>query len=346
MKPLRKIAGFLIILIIGLPLLLGIIWAVGLTKGAVSPEFVSELPQEIIEEVPNLVDEVFEEAKNREVITDVNTRAWLDAAARAGISPREVMIETGLIDWMENELSASLEKIGEILRGEIRIREISINLKPLKVALSDEAIDLYIQEIIEALPPCKDEDLELWQGLSRKDKDLIELPACRPEPSIVKNFLEAERIRRVEEIPDEFTVFENIHALPFGISRFMSLVSYTLFLIPALFILLGAIIASTSPASFFRWFGLSTLIGGFISLVLAFFTKNLALLTIKFPHYSLLETWSMEFQELILEKTEWFIRLIFNRLFSPVMEISGIVCIVGFVIFALSFVMRKNTKKS
>jgi len=50
-------------LFIGLPILFAVIWAVGITRAAVSPELVSDLPKEIIEEVPSIVEEVFEEAK-------------------------------------------------------------------------------------------------------------------------------------------------------------------------------------------------------------------------------------------------------------------------------------------
>ena len=71
----RKIIGLLMIIFLGLPLIFGIIWAVGLTKAAVSPEFVTEFPQKIIAEIPIILDEVFEEAQEKNMISNPNTRA-------------------------------------------------------------------------------------------------------------------------------------------------------------------------------------------------------------------------------------------------------------------------------
>ena len=53
------------IIFIGLPLIFGIIWAVGITKAAVSPEFITAFPQEIIAEIPLIIDEVFEEGQKK-----------------------------------------------------------------------------------------------------------------------------------------------------------------------------------------------------------------------------------------------------------------------------------------
>jgi hypothetical protein len=57
MNAARKTIGALIIIIFGLPTLFAMIWAVGLIRATVSPEFMSDLPREIIAEVP-LTDEI------------------------------------------------------------------------------------------------------------------------------------------------------------------------------------------------------------------------------------------------------------------------------------------------
>ena len=50
----RRLIGALIVILLGVPLLFAIIWAVGFTRAAVSPQMVSELPQRIATEVPGL----------------------------------------------------------------------------------------------------------------------------------------------------------------------------------------------------------------------------------------------------------------------------------------------------
>ena len=56
MNQTRNIFGFLIMLFLAVPILFGIIWAVGLTQAVVSQKTLSELPGEIIAEVPGLLD--------------------------------------------------------------------------------------------------------------------------------------------------------------------------------------------------------------------------------------------------------------------------------------------------
>ena len=231
MRPIRKILGFLIIVFIGLPLLFAIIWAVGITKAAVSPEFVTELPQEIITEFPDTMDEIFEEAQREDVIEDENTSAWFKAAARVGTTPQELMRETGLLDWMENELSGTLEEIGDVLRGESRVRPRTLDLRPLKQALTSDAIDRYIMEILEQFPPCDEDGVRLWQQVITRDGDWWDFPPCKPDLNVVEWALENKKALLIDDIDDEVEIFEDVHFWPFGLSRTVMLVSYALFLL-------------------------------------------------------------------------------------------------------------------
>ena len=52
MDAVRKIIGLVLIVFFGLPILFGMIWAVGLIKATVSPEFLTDLPRQVIAEVP------------------------------------------------------------------------------------------------------------------------------------------------------------------------------------------------------------------------------------------------------------------------------------------------------
>jgi hypothetical protein len=48
----RRLIGLLLIVFLGLPTLFGIIWAVGMIKASVSAEFLTDLPREIIADLP------------------------------------------------------------------------------------------------------------------------------------------------------------------------------------------------------------------------------------------------------------------------------------------------------
>lgn len=344
MKPIRKILGFLIIVFIGLPLLFAIIWAVGITKAAVSPEFVTELPQEIIAEFPDTMDEIFEEAQDKNVIENENTRAWFRAAAQVGTSPQELMREIGLLDWMENELSGTLEEVGDVLRGESRVRPRTLDLRPLKQALTSDAIDRYIMEILERFPPCDEEGIRLWQQVVTRDQDWWDFPPCRPDPNVVEWALENKKALLIDDIDNEVEIFEDVNFWPFGISRTVTLVSYALFLLPLLFIFLGAIIAATSPASFCRWFGISTFIGSLPVLIIALFARNVGTWALKWMPYAESEGWTTGIEALVVEKTAWIQYAVLDFLFSPVVNLAVICCIIGIVVIILSFFMRSEKR--
>lgn len=344
MNALRKVFGLLIILFIGLPILFGVIWAVGLTRAAVSPEFLSDLPQEIIAEVPILVDEIFEEARDSDVITNENTRAWFEAAERVGTSPRELMKRIGLLDWFENELAQMLANVGEILRGEKRARTLIFDLRPLKNALTHEELDRYLLELLATFPACDEDDYERWQDAMRRGDDWLELPACQPDMEVAKQILEYNHRQILRDIPDEVEIFKNVRTLPFGISRTVEWMSYGLFLFPAMFIFLGAILAATSSGSFFRWFGLSVLLGSLVPLGTALLARFAVPFAFNFAPYSYSDSWSMEFQDLILDKTVWVRDIIFDRLFTPVVEVAGVVCVIGLLMFVFSLIMRPQPR--
>lgn len=342
MVVIRKIIGTLIMLVFALPILFGIIWAVGLTKSAISPEFVSEIPQQIIDETPIILEEIFKDAQDPDFISNANTRRWFRTAAEVGIAPRELMRETGLLAWMENELSGSLKKVGDMLRGERRARTISIDLTPLKAALQHEAIDQYLEEILDRLPACGLDELALWEEAYDRDIDWFELPPCRPEPNIALSVFRAERMRALNDMDDEIDIFEGVRYPPLSISRSVTLFSYGLFIIPALFLFAGAIIAATSPAGFCRWLGISTIAAGLPALVLALVTRYLSSWALHLTPFW--ETGLSDLEELVLEKVIWIPQLVIRHLFDGVVVLAGAVCIIGLVIFALSFVVSNKRR--
>ncbi|MFC2141728.1 hypothetical protein ACFLR7_02200 [Acidobacteriota bacterium] len=342
MVVIRKILGALIILLFALPTLFGIIWATGLTKAAISPEFVSDIPQQIIEETPVLLEEIFKDAQDRDFVSDENTRRWFRTAAEVGASPRKLLEETGMQDWMKNELSASLTKVGDILRGDRRARTIAIDLVPLKAALRHEAIDRYLEEILDRLPLCNEDEMDEWMEAYDRDINLFELPACRPDIDLALSVFRAERLRMLEDMDDEIEIFEGVRYPPLGISRSVTLFSYGMFLIPALFLFAGAIIAATSPASFCRWFGVSTIVAALPVLGLAVLVRYLTAWGLKTAAFW--ESGISDLEELVLEKIVWIPDMVVGHLFGEVVALAGTVCVIGLVIFALSFVVRSERR--
>ncbi len=154
MDAVRKIIGLVLIVFFGLPILFGMIWAVGLIKATVTPEFLTDLPRQVIAEVPAAADAIFRDAQSEDFISDADTRAWFQAASKAGMLPSELMAKTGLNDWLTGELSGSLRQAGRVLRGEARPRPIVIDLQPLKQALLSPEVERFLEATLNNLPPC------------------------------------------------------------------------------------------------------------------------------------------------------------------------------------------------
>jgi len=347
MNIIRKILGFFLIVFLGLPMLFGIIWAVGLIRASVSPEFLTDLPREIIADLPAKADEIFRDAQNEKIIADGNTRAWFQAAAQTGISPQDLMKTTGLLEWTRGELSDSLRQIGLVLRGERRPRQITINLRPLKEALLHPEVDRFLEGILNNLPPCDEPGQKIWRELADNRRDHRELPACRPDLAVAKEVLFSERTRAVRDLDDELEVFKDVRRfplLPFGVSRTVTFLSYILFLIPALFIFLGSIVAASSPAGILRWSGVSAIAGSAPALLLALASKYFSIWAIQAAPFTWHYSPASELGELVLDKLEWIPIRIVDQLFSPVIGVAIIVGVVGIVLFALSFSMRDDAR--
>lgn len=339
MNSVRKIIGVLIMVFIAIPVLFGVIWAVGITKAVVSPEFLSDMPREFIEEVPEFVDDMLEAMQEEDFTANENYRAWLKAITEASTTPKELMEEIGLLDWLQNELSASLQDIGDILRGDMKPQEITLNMRPLKQALKHKAIDQYILGLLQKFPPCDLDQVEAWQD-SYIDGDLFDsLPACQPDPLIVSEALTEWRDDIEYDIPDEVEMFEDARFLPRGFSTARTVVSltYLLFLIPAAFIAFGALVGATSKPGFLQWTGLTTIIGGIIPLGMAVFAKKIVPAALNWIPYDYSHEFSIQFQDLLIDKLGGPVTVVVDRLFSPVIAVAGTVCIVGLILYALSY---------
>ena len=349
MDAVRKIIGLVLIVFFGLPILFGMIWAVGLIKATVSPEFLTDLPRQVIAEVPAKADEIFRDAQSEEYIADANTRAWFQAAAKSGSTPSQLMAKTGLNDWLTGELSGSLRQVGRVLRGEVRPRPIAIDLKPLKQALLSPEVESFLEATLNNLPPCDEQGTNGWSEVAAFGPGHRTIPACRPDPESSKAALAAARTKAVGDMPDDIEVFRNVHnfpAFPLGLSRSITMLSYLLFLIPAAFIFLGAVIADSTPSGFLKWSGASILAGGIPALLLALAVKYFSLWGLAGGGFAWHGERTSELADLVFDRLRNVPETLINQLFSPVILVAALVCVAGVVLFALSYSARKTSRRA
>ncbi|MCP5045629.1 MAG: hypothetical protein GY940_00545 [bacterium] len=351
MSGIRKVIGVLIIVFIGIPTLLAMIWGVGVTRAVLSPEVLSDLPREIIEKIPDLLDETLEAVDQEGVVDDDEARGWIRAMADVDTTPKELLEKTGMMNWLQTELSETLEDIGKILRGEMRAKRIIVNLRPLKAALVHPEMEIYIRKVLSKLPACTDSQYQEWMAAAMRG-DRSDLPPCLPtDLDKAMALVKQEMAREIRDIPDQWHLFRvtddsdrsfffperGLDAL-----RFVSSFMFLLFLIPAFFIGLASLIGASSGSGILRWMGVSTLVGGGLAFLLSRFTGEIARWGIDFGYYDANIHFPMG--EVLYHKTGDLALLVVDTFFTKVNSVAGTVCIVGIVLIALSYLAGSGKK--
>ena len=123
--------------------------------------------------------------------------------------------------------------------------------------------------------------------------------------------------------------------------------TYLLFFIPAVILLVASLIGASSGSGILRWIGISTLIGGGLAFGLSKLTGKMVQWGIGVGpigySYSDVDFPFEEVGEIFIEKTGDIILLVIDRLFSAVNTVAGTVCIVGIVLIALSYLVTRDT---
>ncbi len=354
MTPLRKILGFFVAALIGIPILFATIIAVGVTNSVITPEVMSDLPREMIAEIPSTIDELYTALETDKNIDDDKTKIIIESMKKTSVSPREIMEKSGIFDWMKEELSGSIKQFGEVLRGERSPDPILLDMRPLKKAIAHNSVTTYLRSIIENLPECTDTDIDEWKKIAFRNDwsdgfDLDEFPSCRPHGLTISNeLIKMFQLRAINEMPDSVEILDKWVDLPVGwnFTKTISSVTYALFIFPAIFIFLGSLIAATSKAGFFRWAGISTMTGGLLAFGLGSLLENLIPISELSFRYDLSNAISSRFEELVISKTGNLIEMFFNSLFAPASKLGGTIAIIGLILFALSFLMNNNERNN
>jgi hypothetical protein len=329
---------------IAVPILFGIIWAVGFTQAIVSPKTLSQLPGEVIAEMPTLLDGMMLAARDENSDMDYETRTWLNAIAAAGTSPRQVLKETGLDSWMEKELTGSLATLGDILGGKSSQRAVWLDMMPLKAAFSHPAMESWLTRVMEKLPPCSAGESETWARVLAGGQSSDSLPPCRPGETQGGAVAAVIRDRVARDIPDRVNLLqhsrfprENVN-----IARTITSFAYLLFLIPAAFIFLGALIGGQGKTGFFRWSGAATMVGGGLVLALSSLAKGVVPWALRLGPLEHQPSHWVHWQGVFADHAEGLALIVSRHFMSPVITVAGGVCIVGLLLFAFSYTFTRQ----
>ena len=349
MSGIRKVIAVLIVIFFALPIIFGVTVGVGLLKGVLSERFLVEVPQEVVQMVPESIDELYNELKKIDLnmlrMRD-NQRVWLKAMLDTNVSPKVLFEKSGLNKWIEGEFKVTFEKLREILRNERDYSKVMLNTRGLKKSLvSDEFIN-YVRKVIDKLPVCKDAFMQEWNDTNFSVISIYSLPSCRPEninlsDSNIRMFLS----RLADDIPDNIELLVKEDILPFNNWTFKLVygLSYLLFVIPLIFVFIAALIGASSKRGFFLWSGSIITLGGIITFGFSKFLLNLSSLIDFGNRISLkLNDIPENVSNLIVRKTEVLSNTIIYSLFKSVSSLSIAIIAIGLIIISLVFLLTKK----
>jgi len=341
----RKVLGGLFLFFIAGPVLGAVIWGAGIASGVLGEGFLEEVPKEIIRQIPEVVEETFEAATQPGAITDPDAAAWVAAAAGAEKTPSQVLEESGIYAWLEEELGGTVTAVHDALRGEIPPEEVTLDLRPLKAAITSGPMRAWLDDVLGRLPECDAAGLERWDLAVRRLGTHKRLPPCNPGTrmnavavqTLIDGMVEFEdRVAPLEEqdLPPGLNALQVAHEA-----------LWVMFIAPLILLIIGAAICSTSPGGFLRWLGIGTLFGSFSALLLAWSTRGVmaAALAMDPAQWDLAGDtpfWTSEASRALALRIMDLTSFTLEKLFEPVEATAWVVVAVGAVLLGLSFLPR------
>ena len=204
MNSVRKLLGWLILIFLAFPLFFGCLWTAGITRAVFSPAFLSKLPIRTAQHLPALTEQMVDlmEHENRGRRVTESDRVWA-AAFRKSPYPLSLYIqESGIIQWMEEDLSKALYKTGEIWQGKVLPQDVELSNRRIREALTGEKFDLFTKNLMDQLPSCDASQRYLWEKVPVKGWDDADLPACRPDPELLAQARERFKSDFLKEVPE------------------------------------------------------------------------------------------------------------------------------------------------
>ncbi|MEM1008064.1 MAG: hypothetical protein AAGJ35_03580 [Myxococcota bacterium] len=362
MRKIRWFLAFLLVIGIAMPMTSSTIWLTGSMHAVLQPDYVRGLSQDVVKRIPGFVQQVFQIAQTGDAVKDPEAQAWLAAMRKVEPQPSVLFEKIGMAQWLEGQLSVTLGDFSKMLSGDTEPKDIILNNKLLKQALTHSMLTTYVVKVFEQLPACSEVQKYKWQRFSTRQAHHSDdiLPACNPGPLVVGAILPMIH-REASKIPDQQVVML-ARDFPFALQlvRIANKAMWLLFLFPGLLLLLFAWIGSAHSKSFLRWVGLPVLLTSIVPLTISWFFKDFYLLFFNLDSMRLRQlmpdafaTWTPELHQTFLNTVTPILQSAIAPLMQSVFNVSLVCVTVGGGVFLLSFlatgkerrVLRISSKK-
>jgi len=340
----RRVFALLIVVFLGLPTLFAAIWAVGLTRAALSPELLADLPHRVVSQLPELADDLVAAAEDGRTQVDPDSRTWLRAIARSPMKLDEALHRSGLSAWAEGELSDSLTRFGQVLRGRADPDEATLDLRPLKVALQSEALVTFSAGVTSSLPPCDAGGQVRWQNVM--ETGCGEIPPCRPPEGTVAMTWKNTVARALRDMPDRVRYFHDDHPFPPGVNwaKAAVTISALVFLLPLLLLAAGAGVAGGGWGKFLHWLGLSAVAGGLLAWGSVEIGRRAMVVGVAEGWHRGADSLFPALHWFLFQPGTGILATVGQIFFDPVATVAQTTCVVGLILFAFGFFLQPKPK--
>ncbi|MFA6603141.1 MAG: hypothetical protein WCT01_05065 [Candidatus Shapirobacteria bacterium] len=330
-----KIIGWIIIIFLGIPSLFTAIWATGITKGMLSRQLISVIPQQILTNLPDLAQTALNEAQKPGAIKDQNTSTWMMAAGRANKNLNTVLNESGISQWLENDLGKALGQIEPMLKGEEEMKNIEVNMEPLKTALTTPIVEDYLKQVVNSLPTCTSQQLTEWRDELAASNEEKQIPACNPGARMVNQIWEGYRTQ-VNNIPSIGQINDGVSTttpVRFNLIGWINNWIWVLFLLPLLTIGAGVWLSENNRAkrlSSGGWIMAATALGTLVSGLICQNAIKAAVAAGNFGwQQGTSSPWSWEFYSALTKQIGGIATPLVDQVFSPVINLAIIFLVLG-----------------
>ncbi len=342
-----KFIGVLLLILLGIPLLIGVIFASGLTRAATSPDFYSDLAGKVIRRMPEMIDKSFAAARQPGAVSDPNARAWIEAMAKAETSFPKMLELTGIQGWLQDEVALKVARVGEVVAGKAHPGEISLDMRPLKKALVSDEMGAYLNQVLAQLPDCDAAGIERWKQRAISQRHEKPLPACNPGAEVIDQRSQW-MTAWLGQIPDQKPMFAG-HAVSepviFDALHWVNAAMWLLFLLPALFIAIGALLLRSDGRGFLNVSGGTILTGGIVSWLLSWLASGWLIAAVaqnpdRWMTGADARLFGSQAGRMFIRELSGTVGVFLDDLFSPVVTSALVVCGIGMGMLVLSFLLK------
>ncbi len=345
-----KFIGVLLLIALGIPLLIAAIFASGLTRAVTSPDFYGDLAGKVVKRMPEMIDKSFAAARQPGAVSDPDARAWIEAMSKAETSFSKMLELTGIQGWLQDEVAMKVARVGDVVAGKAQPGEIFLDMRPLKKALVSDEMGAYLNQVLAKLPECDAMGIEKWKQRAISKRHEKPLPACNPGKEVIE-----QRTQWMEawlgQIPDQKPMFEGrVTSEPVVLEalHWVDSAMWLLFLLPALFIAIGALLVRSDGRGFLGVSGGTILTGGAVSLLLSWLASGWMITAIghnpeRWMTGAHARLFGSQAGRMFIKELSGTVGVFLNDLFSPVVTSALIVCGIGLGLIVLSYLLKDRS---